>query len=482
VDPNSYDDRFLNAAVYGEDQWTVRGLTLNYGLRLDTHDSGYPAESEPATAYFGTRSFPGATVIQWRDWDPRLGVAYDLFGNGKTALKANISRYVTWDGVNLAMNVNPAAVTGGSLTRTWTDLNHDFVPQGNPANSQANGELGPSPNGNWGTSLPPSSFASYDPAWSHGWGKRGYNWERSVGVQHELFANVSLAGGFFYRTYGNFPLTVNAAVGPSDFDTFCITAPLNTQLPNGGGNQICGLYDVKPAAVSLVRNVTTLASNYGGITQNYKGLDVSVKLRLSKALLQGGVNSGRELYDLCGVVGAAPAILISGSTKTPADYCHQQQPFLTQVKLLGSYTLPWELDVSATYQNSYNTGSTATNFGFGFSAPRTGLAANYLATNAQIAPSLGRNLSAGATATASINLVTPSTLFWDRIQSIDLRFARTFKVQRVSLRGLLDVYNLTNANTTFLLNQNYGTNGATWLQPLQVLAPRLVKLGVQASF
>jgi len=488
VDPNTHKSRFLNTAVYAQDQWTVRRLTLNYGARIDTHDAGVPDQQLEPTAYIGARSFPEAKVIRWRDWSPRLGVAYDLFGNGKTAVKASFSRYVVWDSVGFTDRVNPANLSGQSLTRTWNDrlacptcISGDFIPQGDPTNPLVNGELGPSPNATWGT---PRLPARYDPEWAQGgWGKRGYNWERSISVQHELVPNVSVGAGFMYRSYGNFTITDNAAVGRSDFDTFCITAPRDSRLPGGGGNQICGLYDVKPAAVSLVDNFTTRA-NEGDIKQNFKGIDTSLRLRLPKTLVQGGVTWGRELYDICQVTARVPELLISGTTKIPADQCRQVQPYLAQVKFLATYELPWALSLAGTYQNSNNSGAAATNFGFGFGsgAPRMGISASYLATNATIAPALGRNLSAGPNATANVNLVTPGTLWGDRIQSIDLRVARTFRISRVSLKGMVDAYNVTNANTSFVLNQTYGTNGAIWLQPLQILAPRLVKLGIQVDF
>jgi hypothetical protein len=413
VDPNVVETRFLKGGVFAQDQWTVNRLTVNYGVRIDTQDSGYPAQHLPPTAYFSARDFPAGKVIEWRDWSPRLGVAYDLFGNGKTAVKASVSRYVNWDATGLAESANPATTSGGSLSRTWTDANGDFIPQGDPTNPLRNGEIGPSPNANWGTPRLPTR---YDPAWSLGrWGVRGYNWERSVTLQQELRSNVALNVGYVYRTYGNFATTDNLAVGPSDFDHFCITAPRDPRLPNGGGNRICGLRDLKPASVGRVDNLRTLANNYGNVYQNYKGFDVAVNLRLSKALLQGGLSSGRELFDDCDIIPHLPEL----SPNSPADQCRNVQPMLTQVKLIGSYQLPWALSLSATYQNAYNTTTTNPNINPG--APRMGIGANYVARNPEIAPELGRNLSAGANATASINVVTPGTMWGERLQQVDFR-------------------------------------------------------------
>jgi hypothetical protein len=485
VDQLSVETRFLKGALYAQDQWTARRLTVNYGLRIDTIDSGYPAQHEPATAYFPARDFTAGSVLRWRDWSPRLGVAYDLFGNGRTAVKASYSRYVAAEAQGATNTANPAQASGGTLQRTWNDnlicpicIRGDFIPQGDPTNPVANGELtGPSPNANWGQ---PVFATRYDPAWSKGgWGVRGYNWERSVTVQQELRSNVSLNVGFFYRTYGNFTITDNAATAPSDYDSFCITGPADARLPNGGGNRLCGLYDVKPAAASRLDNLVTLASNYGDIQQNYKGIDAAVNLRLRKALVQGGLNSGRELYDFCDIVATVPERLISGTTKTPADQCRQVQPMRTQVKLLGSYELPWAWSVAASYMNSPNF-QAASNFLQG--QPRMGIAANYVATNAVIAPELGRNLSAGANANATVNVVTPGTLWGIRLQQLDLRVGRTFKTGRASIKAMVDLYNAFNANTVLAFNQTYGTTGAAWFTPVAIVPARLMKLGIQIDY
>jgi hypothetical protein len=484
VDPNTVETRFLKGSLFAQDQWTITRLTVNYGARIDTQDSGYPEQHLPPTAYFGPRDFASGEVIEWRDFSPRLGVAYDLFGNGKTAIKFSLSRYVNWDATGLANSVNPAQTSGGNLQRTWNDnllcptcIPGDFVPQGDPTNPVANGEIGPSPNATWGT---PTLSERYDPEWANGWGDRGYNWERSVSVQHELFPNVSLGVGYFYRKFGNFSVTDNLAVGPNDYDSFCINAPQDPRLPDGGGQRMCDLYDLKPAAVGRVDNLRTLASPYGDIYQDYKGVDVNVNVRLPRALLQGGFSSGREKYDFCDVIDEMPEMLISGSAKTPSTDCVRVQPMLSQVKLIGSYELPWALNVSATYQNSYNTTSVAPNLLPG--QPRMGIGANWVATNAQVAPELGRSLSAGANATTTINIVTPGTMWGDRLQQLDLRFGRTFRAGRTSFRAMFDLYNALNSNTITAYNNTYGTNGASWLQPVAIIPARLIKFGVQIDY
>jgi hypothetical protein len=111
-----------------------------------------------------------------------------------------------------------------------------------------------------------------------------------------------------------------------------------------------------------------------------------------------------------------------------------------------------------------------------------GIQANYVATNAVIAPNLGRNLSAGANANATINVVTPGTVWGDRVQQLDARVARTFKAGRASIKAMFDMYNLTNTNTITAYNNTYGTNGGAWLTPVAILPARLLKVGVQIDY
>ena len=81
--------------IYAQDRWTMRRLTLTGGVRFDYFNIGIPAQSAAASRWVGARSFAAIDNIpNWKDLSPRVGVSYDLFGNGKTAIKATVSRYV----------------------------------------------------------------------------------------------------------------------------------------------------------------------------------------------------------------------------------------------------------------------------------------------------------------------------------------------------------------------------------------------------
>ena len=132
------------------------------------------------------------------------------------------------------------------------------------------------------------------------------------------------------------------------------------------------------------------------------------------------------------------------------------------------YPLPWELQTSATYQNMSG----------------IPIAATYPATNAEIKPSLGRDLAAcrgAATCTqnVTIDLIPSNSMFEDRLQQVDLRFTRLFVMGRTRVRGNFDIYNLLNASA--ILSENLGY-GSEWLRPVQVLGGRVFKFSGQFDF
>jgi hypothetical protein len=248
--------------------------------------------------------------------------------------------------------------------------------------------------------------------------------------------------------------------GAADYSPYCITGPLNPALPDGGGEQVCGLFDANPSVFGKIDNFVTLADHYGAQRQHWHGLDFTVNARLQNGLLlQGGLSTGSTMTDNCEVV----ARVDNPSTR----FCHNEEPFLTQVKFLGSYTLPWAgIQVSGSFQN----------------APGPVITANYVATSASIRSSLGRDLSSGPSSSVTVNLIEPNTLFGERLNRLDLRLGKVFAIGGVRVMGAVDLYNALNANMVLTVNNAYGSAGAAWQRPLSILAPRLVKVSARLNF
>jgi hypothetical protein len=141
----------------------------------------------------------------------------------------------------------------------------------------------------------------------------------------------------------------------------------------------------------------------------------------------------------------------------------------TQLKAFMTYPLPYDFVVSAVFQN--------------ISGPT--IVASYPATNAEIAPTLGRNLAAcrGAavcTSTATIPLIVPQTMFDDRLSRLDVRLAKRIAItQRVRMQANFNIYNVFNGSASSTLNTNYGP---LWLQPSLLQDGRMVQFSATLTF
>ena len=128
--PNYASSRATKLALYGEDQWTIRDLTLNLGVRFDSLHGWNPAQSKPAGTWVGGFEFEKIDdVPNWKDISPRLGAAYDLFGDSKTALKASVGRYVQAELTSIASATNRFNSIVTNATRTWNDVDGDYIPE-----------------------------------------------------------------------------------------------------------------------------------------------------------------------------------------------------------------------------------------------------------------------------------------------------------------------------------------------------------------
>ena len=444
-------------ALYAQDQWVVDRLTLNLGVRVDHLNARVPAVVSPAGPYVGERSFGSRdNVPNWWDISPRLGVAYDLFNDGRTAIKGYFSRYNEAEAIRLANANNPSNLMVTNASRTWTDLNEDFVPDcdliGDPA---GNGECGPLSNTAFGTLR---AGTEYDPAILDGFGVRPYNWQTSWSLEHELAPGVGVTIGYFRTWYGNFRATDNVMVGPSDYAPYSVIAPVDSRLGNASGATLGGLYDVNPDVFGLSSLRVTEMANFGKQTEVYNGVDVTMHARLREGwLIQGGFNTGQTVTDNCVVVDSPQA--------ERDGFCKVTLPFegQTQFKVSGMAPLPWDSQVSWVYQNLAGIPIGATGFFQG----------------TVIAPSLGRAPSAGLLSSFRIPMIEPNTMFEDRLSQLDVRLTKTFRIGRVRVQGQFDVYNLFNANSILAINEFFT---ASWLVPRAILAGRTFKFGTQIDF
>src|SRR5262249_29960419 len=122
----------MNLGLYAQDQWRIANLTVNLGVRSDMLRSFVPAQCKPADYFSPELCSPKINnVPNWKDISPRFGLAYDVFGNGRTAVKGAVGRYVVAEGTSIAQNSSPSTYLQTSTTRTWNDANRDLQPDCN---------------------------------------------------------------------------------------------------------------------------------------------------------------------------------------------------------------------------------------------------------------------------------------------------------------------------------------------------------------
>ena len=459
--PNFVQNRILPIGVFAQDQWTLNRLTLNLGIRFDSLEAWAPATRGEAGMFRAATDFPEVRNIpSWRDVSPRVGAAYDVFGSGRTAVKGSFGRYLEGgEMLYLARENTPAFQIAQSATRTWNDSlfgagdprTGNFVPDCVLTNPQANGECARISNLNLGSRV---LGTTYDKSLLEGFGVRPYNTQTSVAVQHELMPGLAINVGYFRTSFGNFRVTDNLAVTAADFDPYCVTAPTDPRLGSVSGQRICGLYDINLAKFGQVNNRVAAASEFGKQAEVYNGVDIGFATRFGEGkLLNGGVGFGQTVTDNCAVLVDSPQQL----------FCHNASAWSagTQIKAAGSYPLPWDLQASATLQN----------------VATFPITASWVAPNAEISPSLGRNLASGANGTATIPLIAPSSLYGDRVTQLDVRLTKILRLGGTRrLQAMVDCYNVINAGTVVDRNNSLG---ARWQQPLNILNGRLFKLGAQ---
>jgi len=417
------EDVRWDVGVYLQDSWTLKRLTLNPGVRFDHLNMGWPAQGGPGGVYVGAREFPANwSVLTWNNVVPRFGMAYDLLGNGKTALKGSISKYVRMEGTGFIGNVNPNQRS--SSTRPWTDLNGDLLAQPN--------EVGA------GTPFTGGLNRRIDPDI-----KRPYQWEWSVVVDHELLPQLALSLGYYGRKYYDMYSIKNLAVPPESYTPVTITNPLTSQPLT--------VYNQNPATLGLIDELLT---NFDDLFESYHGFEAKLTKRFTKGNVFFGYTAGRNKGTVTACAGGC-----SGDRNNPNNlindegYVGYDSPH--QIRTGGAYILPYDVQISGALRTA------------------TGLPLNRNYT-------VGRTIVPNLTQVSQVvRLVPRGTYRLDRYDILDLRFSKIFRFGGATVEGIADLFNVLNNNST---TGEVEAVGSSLGRPSEIVDGRLLRFGVQVKF
>jgi hypothetical protein len=486
----------LNGA-YAQDQYTRNRLTLSGALRWDRASSYAPVENNGVsmTSRFNAAPItidktPG--VDAYNDISPRIGVAYDVFGNGKTAVKFRWGRYLGFASNDPPFtSTNPAATLVASVSRNWTDSNGnkavdcDLLNVASQNLSASGGDVCGVVTGNSANFGKIGAATIVDPELLTGWGVRTHDYQTEVTLQQELLPRVSAQLSYNHRTFHGFFVTqdINRDVA-TDYAHYTITAPSDPRLPDGGGYPVTVyVATVTGAAQNFLTPESTYADNGEEHKAYFDGVNFDVNARLRGGLFGSiGTQTGRRVDDRCNVQG-----FLTGSGGPNPRGCYDADPWQTTIRGLASYTVP-KIDVliSATVR----------------SQPPLAQSVNWQIPNT-VLQSMGGVLAPGALPTGNTTIAVVGTagagvtqgrrdsndqvrLFADnRRTQIDMRFAKVVRFGRTRTDIGVDLWNLLNTNYATDYEDTYSftqANGGTWLNPTAVYPPRFVRLNFTVNF
>jgi hypothetical protein len=250
--------------VYVQDAWTYKRLSLTPGFRFEAFNTYVPAQGSPAGRFVPGRQFDAIRDLpNWRDPAPRLGAVYDLFDDGRTALKAHVGKYMrAFSTVGFAAVYNPMVIQ--TDRRTWTDRNGDDIAQ----DSEIGAVNTPFNISGRSNRVPDADI------------KRPYQWEYNLGVQRELVPGVSVSAAWVRREFRRLFWSDNVLVSPSDYTTVQIANPLNPA-------ESIPIYNLNPAKLGQVQLIDR---NSDQNRRWYNGVDFGFTARVRGGNMYGGTS------------------------------------------------------------------------------------------------------------------------------------------------------------------------------------------------
>jgi hypothetical protein len=533
----------LNAdiGIFVQDSWRLKRLTMNAGLRWEHVNAQTEAWSAPEGRFVPRREVAAVKNLpDWYDWAPRFSVVYDLFGDSRTAIKYAANRYNRSAATALANTFN--VLTEDDEDLPWEDLNGDDIAQGGRTFIyNANGTVTPvdcvfrtpgceidlsgldPTSGVFGTPSAQTTYQGFPRVW---------NFEQLVEVQHALTRRLSITGSWTRGSDRDITKTVNSARLEGDYLPYKNFSPIDgtpitlwypkdaatrTRLRTANVNrsyvepferdvyqQWSLEYRMRPYAGAQIFGGFTMDRNYDfTCTTSVPGFVVDPNsLRFCDDNTQAGIDDGGVFEQAVGLSDQG------GSTPWAKDF-----------RLGVSLPLPWygvtlglsylnndSGNIVPTYSIIPGSGATGTRYPDGGTAPTNASFTRKIANQpappcptafgcvpgAFVIPSActttcspGQyvNPGAAATSTVTINMYPSGRIRRERLNQVDLKLSKTFRVRNVSILPTLEAYNLFNKDTIFgYASGTFATSGGNYLVPSATLQSRIIGFGAQGRW
>lgn len=429
---------YHETAGYAQDSVTLkRKLTLNLGVRYDHFNTFYPKQTSPAATFpalFPARTFAQSpNIATWNTFRPRLGMAYDLTGRGRSVIRGYFGQFDIIQGAGLAEQVNPNGLS--TQVYTWTDTNGDGIPQTDEWNAP--------------TKLVAASggvVTSIDKNL-----KRPYTNEVNVGYEQQVWSSISVAANYYYRNVKDQFAGINRANPTSDYTATTVDDNGNPLINSITGAPMT-LYNLNPADVGvsdyLITNVSELNDNH------YNGLELTVTKRMSNGWQ---ILAGYTLQQQKGTYSRG----LGDDFNNPNNEINRKDAVLnydaTQMfKILSNYTLPKSIALGLNYQHY------------------TGYP---LDPNNGPPTAVFENLNQGQVSVIGAPI---GKIRLPNVDIVNLRLSRpTHLGDRFMLEPTADLFNIGNANTAI---SEVPTGGASFMRPTNQLNPFIARFALRFSF
>lgn len=422
--PDTAVDALATTAFYANDTWQIsHKLTLNVGIRFDRNRSYLPAQTGPSGQSFAAND----NLVTFNNWGPRLGIAYDLTGKGKTVIKTSFGQFFNYPAADYAGSANPNA-SGWYTEYKWTDTNH-------------NGVWDPGEQGSVVAVSGGSASTTIDPHL-----KNTYTLQDTAYLEHQLAPNFAVRTGFVWdgRRQVSGSINLNRPFGAYNIPITAVDPGPDGKVGTGDDGKTYTVYNLSPAYLSLSPiNETT---NIAGTNSNYYTWEITAVKRDAGGRWSLQASYAKTWNDQTN--------LGTGSSFTPNQLINTQSGLNVftnwQAKVNGTVRLKWGILLTPVVRSQ-----SGIPFGRTF----------VVSTNYGSATILGETF--GKERTGNIAL-------------FDLRSEKQFRIrERFIATGFFDLYNIFNTNT----DQSVTTSsGSAFLRPSSVTPPRIARVGVKFQF